>query len=107
MIIATILIACYVLVGYGCASVLCNKNESLLDKSESGGTIEYVLTLLSWPAEFGRLIAKAYIYYDVRLNRIKQGEYNCEPLAMLEHVYDIKELLQDRDSSQAHKNEQQ
>lgn len=59
------------------------------------GKFAVFLTVLSWPFELGALIAKAYIYYNARLNRMQQ-EYKAEPHAMLNHVYDIKDLLNNK-----------
>ncbi len=96
MTITTILTLCYILVGYGCSKIFCNKSEPFVYCDEISGKFAIFLTVFLWPVELGRLIAKAYIYYNVRLNRINQGEYNCEPLAMLHHVYDIKESLDNK-----------
>jgi len=97
MVIAAILTLCYILVGYGCSTIFCNKNEPLVYyDDETSGKCTRFFAVLFWPVELGRVIAKAYVYYNARINRINQGEYNCEPLSMLYHVYDIKELLDNK-----------
>lgn len=88
----------YILVGYGFSAIFCfcNKNVPLVYyEDEIFGKTYRFKTILFWPIELGALIAKAYIYYNARLDRMQQ-EYKAEPHAMLNYVYDIKNLLNNK-----------
>jgi hypothetical protein len=105
LIILGIGIFIYLLIGWGVAKTVCSNESGLAEEEQADLSLNnkgfFVLSLLTWPIEFGAAISRVSIYYGGSL--AKQRWFKGQPApeivipAIAHHICEIKELLKNID----------
>src|ERR1035437_5044667 len=94
LVIVVVGIIIYLLIGYGFTTILCNHEEPYVFAYDVG-VIGKTIAALLWPFDFGRMLAKCFVFYNMRLQKqVHEDNGTAKEDPILYHVFEIFKLLE-------------